>query len=175
MAVTEIDLKTLAATNRASRQALQEYQERAGGLGRQHHLTLAGLAGGLGGLCLAWGLAQALQLPALVLSILLCACGVIIAVLLQMHSLRGHRATMLEQNREQLQEVLARIRTLPKSTPQDIRDEMWALVRHLNEQAFAWRTELPSERIEAVLQQQQQEDLPAWADPRVRMLQPRAA
>jgi hypothetical protein len=94
--------------------------------------TLFGCLGGFGGLTSAYIislLASAASLP--VLGVLLTGTGILVGVLGHRGRRRFALERRIEENRIAADEILDRIKSLPKNTPQQVRDDLWLAYRSL--------------------------------------------
>lgn len=132
MKVTDFDLKTLVIANRNASAALQVLNRRAYDMEQHSDAYLNGLLGGICGVVMAYLLALLLPVPFAGLSVVGAASGIGLA----MYWHYQHRAqridTQIAANKLSAEEILARIRSLPKNAPEEIREELWLMYRELN-------------------------------------------
>lgn len=140
MKVTDFDLKTLALANRNSANALISLQRADHANRARAKINLTAAVGGLLGLAAGYVLSISFKLPLGVCSFL--GCATMLALTLALTHIRGRGSfeKRLEENKAAMQEVLARIRALPKNAPPEVRDELWQIYRALN-------VELPGNKL----------------------------
>ena len=140
MKVTDFDLKTLALANRNSANSLINLQRADNANRARAKLNLTAAIGGVLGLGAGYLLSMTFQLPLGVCSFLGCAAMLALTLALCHVRGRGSFEKRLEENKAAMQEVLARIRALPKNAPAEVRDELWQIYRALN-------VELPGNKL----------------------------
>lgn len=131
MKVTDFDLKNLAIANRNGAQILSQLQRALQQGDAQLQWMWCGLSGGLLGLLAAYVLGQFVPQIALA-GLFFTAAGIVFGLIIQRRAKPDAFASRLEENKLAAQELLVRIRSLPKSAPPDIREELWLMYRELN-------------------------------------------
>ena len=130
--VTDFDLKTLALANRNSGTALLNLKRAQARNAVRGKASLYGGLGGALGICLAYGLKLWLQWALLTSAIGCCLAGIVLGLALYHLARRNNFEAKMEENKVAMQEVLARIRGLPKNAPAEVREELWQIYRSLN-------------------------------------------
>jgi hypothetical protein len=132
---TQIALKELySATQEASR-ALAIMSRSATRLSVQNTSTLYGVSGGFVGTGVAYGLSLALPVSLPIVAFIVTGFGVVGGVLFYRGWRRVDVESRLDENRLATEEILSRIKKLPKDAPQRVRDEMWRTYEALNSTA----------------------------------------
>ena len=101
-------------------------------LGQQGTQTLYGVVGGILGLAATYLCAQLWAISVPVVGVLLCSLGIAAGILLFRGRGRLEFDQRLEQNRVAADEVLRRIKNLPRNTPQIVSAQMWETYARLN-------------------------------------------
>lgn len=129
------ELKVLLATTKESSRTLSELIRTASKASAQSSSTLVGVVGGLIGTAGAYGLTFAAPVSLAVLGPVFTGLGIVVAILLSRGRSRLEFEKKLEENRIAADEIMSRIKALPRNTPQDVRDELWATYKTLNSMA----------------------------------------
>jgi len=122
----------LQAVATQTSKVLERFSATAERLSLKNSSTLFGCFGGLFGLLLAYG--TNIVWPGgsfTVLSVLFSGIGIVGGVLFHRGNRRFRLERRVEENRLAVQEVLERIKSLPKNTPNEVRDELWSAYRLL--------------------------------------------
>jgi hypothetical protein len=95
--------------------------------------------------------------------------GIVVAILLNRGGSRLQFERKLEENRIAAEEIMSRIKALPRNAPPDVRDELWSTYRTLNSMATASRgmQSLPSPKLPVAVigaPSQQTQKLPSPTD-----------
>ena len=132
MKLADSAARSLEATTRQAAKALTELSRTASRLSTQNTSTLCGVAGGFIGMSVAYGLSLTFPISLPVAAFLLCGVGVSGGVL----AYRGSRGVDIEKrldlNRMAVDEVLDRIKKLPKDAPPEVRKQLWDTYQSLN-------------------------------------------
>jgi len=126
-------LTTLRTTASQTTKVLDRFSSSAERLSLKNSSTLIGCLGGLLGLLIAYVVclvSAAVSFP--VLSVLLSSIGIVGGVLLHRGPRRYQLERRMEENRLASQEVLDRIKALPKNTPAEVKNDLWFSYRSLN-------------------------------------------
>jgi hypothetical protein len=122
---TALATERLETTSQQTAKFLERVTGSSERVGRQSSITLVGAAGGALGALSAVGLAHIAGISLALLGGPLSALGILTGVLL----CRGTRRIKLErriaENRMAADEILDRIKALPKNAPPEIRDGLW--------------------------------------------------
>ncbi|MGH9843462.1 MAG: hypothetical protein ACREEM_32390 [Blastocatellia bacterium] len=110
---------------------LERFSSTSERLSAKSSSTLFGCLGGLGGITSAYliSIFATVSLPAL--GVLLASTGLISGVLLHRGRRRFALERRIEENRLAANEILSRLKSLPKSTPPEVREELWLAYRSL--------------------------------------------
>lgn len=130
----EIDraLNGLRNASKHTTDLLRRLSDSSEKLGRKNSSTLFGTLGGLLGASAGTALAYATGFSLIALSTPLTGVGIVAGILIY----RGPRRIRLEkriaENRIACDEILSRIKSLPKNAPEEVRHELWNTYRQLN-------------------------------------------
>lgn len=124
--------RSLTATTKQASRALTELSRSASRLSTQNTSTLFGVAGGFLGMSIAYALSLSFPVSLPVVAFLLAGVGVSGGVL----AYRGSRGVDVEKkldlNRMAVDEILDRIKKLPKDAPPEVRKQLWITYQSLN-------------------------------------------
>lgn len=126
------NVKSLIATTKESSRTLAELTRAASKASAQSSSTLVGVVGGLVGMAAAYGLTTVAPASLAVVGPMFSAFGIVFAILINRGRSRLEFERKLEENRFAADEIMGRIKALPRNTPQDVRDELWATYKTLN-------------------------------------------
>lgn len=125
-------LNILKKASKHSSELLQRLSNTSEKLGRKNSSTLFGTFGGLLGAGVGTALSYATGISLLALSTSLTGLGIVAAILIY----RGPRRIILEkeiaENRIACDEILSRIKNLPRNAPEEVKQELWNTYRQLN-------------------------------------------
>lgn len=143
------ELERLIATTREGSRTLSELIRVASKASVQSSSTLIGICGGFVGIAAAYALTFVAPVPFAVLSPICSGFGIAFAILLNRGGSRLQFERKLEENRIAADEIMDRIKALPRNAPKDVRDELWSTYRTLNSMATASRgmQSLPSSNL----------------------------
>jgi hypothetical protein len=117
--------RELGAATRQATRVLDTLSTSATILSNQSTSTLFGVLGGLLGIGAAYGLSIALPISLAAAGVILTALGLVGGVLSSRGRNRQNVEIRLDENRMAADEILRRIKQLPKSTPEHVRNGMW--------------------------------------------------
>ncbi len=132
MKVTDFDLKTLALANRNSANALANFKRADSVNARRSKINLSAACAGWLGMGAGYAVGLSLHLPVSVCSALGCVAMLGLSLVLARAQSSSSFEARMEENKAAMQEVLARIRALPKNAPSEVREELWQIYRSLN-------------------------------------------
>ncbi len=127
--------KSLVTTTKEGSRALGELIRASAKASAQSTSTLMGAVGGFVGMAVAYGLTFAAPISLPIVGPICSGVGIVLAILIHRGKARMVFERKLEQNRIAADEILARIKALPRSTPQHVRDELWNTYKTLNSMA----------------------------------------
>lgn len=127
-----VSINALIATTKESSRTLGELNRAASKASAQSSSTLVGVVGGLVGMAAAYGLTFVAPVSLVVVGPICTSLGIVVAILLNRGRSRLDFEMNLEENRIAAEEIMGRIRALPRNAPQDVRDELWATYKTLN-------------------------------------------
>jgi hypothetical protein len=125
-------VQSLAATTKQVTKALSELSRSASRLSSQSTSTLCGVAGGFIGMSAAYGLSLAFPISLPIVAFLLAGVGVSGGVLTYRLNRGVDVEVRLDINRLAVDEVLDRIKKLPKDAPPEVRKQLWETYQALN-------------------------------------------
>lgn len=125
-------IKSLVATTKESSRVLGELIRAAAKASEQSTSTLAGTGGGLIGIAVAYCMTFVAPVFLPVFAPICAGIGIVSAILWTRGATRFSFDRKLEQNRLAAEEILGRIKALPRNAPQSARDELWLTYNSLN-------------------------------------------
>jgi hypothetical protein len=132
MSAYDRSLQVLAASTRQVTKAMAEFTRSSSRLSLQNTSTLFGVAGGFVGLTVAYVLSLSFPVSLIIVAFLLSALGISGGVLLY-RLVRGIDVERrLDLNRMAVDEVLDRIKSLPRNAPDPVREQLWVTYQALN-------------------------------------------
>jgi hypothetical protein len=137
---TQIALKELSSATQEASRALAVMSRSAARLSVQNTSTLYGVSGGFVGTGVAYGLSLSVPVSLPIVAFIVTGFGVVGGVLFYRGWRRVDVENRLDENRLATEEILSRIKKLPKDAPQRVRDEMWRTYEMLNSTAQFRRT-----------------------------------
>jgi hypothetical protein len=129
--LTAVVKEMSAATQQATR-ALAAMSRSAARLSAQSTSTLYGVTGGFLGTGGAYALSLAFPVSLAAVGFILTGLGIVGGVLFYRGRRRIDIETRLDENRLASDEILRRIKLLPRDTPPHVREEMWLTYQALN-------------------------------------------
>ena len=132
MTLLDSATRSLAATTKQASNALTELSRSASRLSSQNTSTLYGVAGGFVGMSIAYGVSIVLPLSLPIVAFLLAGLGVCGGVLTYRRGRGVDIEKRLDLNRMAADEVLDRIRKLPRDAPPEVRKQLWDTYQSLN-------------------------------------------
>lgn len=133
MQTKQSDLKALVGTSRESSRLFGELNRAAAKASAQSSSTLIGVVGGLIGMATAYVLSFVTPGSSVeVLAAIFTGLGIVGGVLIYRGGTRLNFEKRLEENRIAAEEIMSRIKALPRNTPPAVRDELWATYQMLN-------------------------------------------
>lgn len=118
-------IRQLSAARKNAAHTLEELSKLAGRMSKQDSSTLFGVSGGLLGVTSAYFLSIGLPVALSIAGPLMTSLGIVAGILIY----RGRRGIAiekrLEENRIAAEEILRRIRQLPKNAPKEIARDLW--------------------------------------------------
>jgi hypothetical protein len=127
--------KSLVTTTREGARALSELIRASAKASAQSTSTLMGVVGGFVGMAVAYALTFAAPISLPIVGPICTGLGIVLAILLHRGKGRMVFEQKLDQNRIAADEILARIKALPKNAPPPVRDELWNTYKTLNSMA----------------------------------------
>jgi hypothetical protein len=128
----ETAIGELRRVARAAEDFLANLSSSADRMGKKNSSNLFGVCGGLVGSLSGIGLAHLVGLSLFVATTPLTGLGIVAGILLY----RGRKRILIEkridENRLAIEEILRRIRELPKNAPERVRDGLWRTYEELN-------------------------------------------
>jgi hypothetical protein len=132
MSKIQTALKEMKAATQDASRVLSAMTRSASRLSAQNTSTLYGVIGGFFGIGIAYALSLAFPVSLSVGAIILMGFGIVGGVLFYRGLPRVGLDTRLDENRFAAEEMLRRIKQLPRHVPQHVRDEMWMTYKMLN-------------------------------------------
>lgn len=127
--------KSLVTTTREGSRALSELIRASAKASAQSTSTLMGVVGGFIGMAFAYGLTFLAPIALPIVGPICSGLGIVLAILIHRGKSRMIFERKLDQNRIAADEIMARIKALPKNAPQHVRDELWNTYKTLNSMA----------------------------------------
>lgn len=128
-------VKSLVTTTKEGSRALGELIRASAKASAQSTSTLMGVVGGFVGMAVAYGLTFAAPISLTIVGPIFSGLGIVLAILIHRGKARMVFERKLDQNRIATDEILARIKALPRNAPQHVRDELWNTYKTLNSMA----------------------------------------
>jgi len=125
-------IKSLVATTKESSRVLGELIRAAAKASEQSTSTLAGAGGGLVGIAVSYCLTFLVPVSLPLIAPIGAGIGIVGAILWTRGAARFAFDRKLDQNRIAAEEILGRIKSLPRNAPQSARDELWLTYNALN-------------------------------------------
>jgi hypothetical protein len=126
------EIKEMSTATQRANNAIAAMSRSASRLSSLNTSTLYGTAGGFLGMGIAYILSLAFPISLTAVSIILTSLGVVGGILFYRGLKRVDLEGWIESNRLAADEILRRIKQLPKDAPQQTRDEMWLTYQALN-------------------------------------------
>jgi hypothetical protein len=133
----DVAMRSLEAAIENTARTLSMLTRAASRLAQQGTQTLYGVVGGIIGLAATYVFAHLWEISVPVAGTLLCSLGIVAGILLFRGAGRIEFDQRLEQNRIAADEVLRRIKNLPRNTPPAVFRQMWDTYARLNSVEFA--------------------------------------
>lgn len=124
--------KTLVATTKEGSRTLSELIRASAKASAQSTSTLMGVVGGFVGMAVAYSLTFAAPISLPIVGPICSGLGIVLAILVHRGKSRIVFERKLEQNRIAAEEIMGRIKSLPRNAPQHVRDELWDTYKALN-------------------------------------------
>ncbi len=128
----DAELRSLVAVNKEATHILASIIRSSNTASKQSSSTLIGTLGGFIGMGVSYALTLIAPISLPVVSVFLTGLGIIIALLVHRGPRRLNFEMRLEENRILTEEILSRIKNLPRNAPQEVKDELWHTYQTLN-------------------------------------------
>ena len=128
----QASLHELQTVSSQTSKVLASLSSASGQMSRKNSETLIGTLGGLLGMSGAYAVTVVMSTASLpIVGVLMTATGVLAGILCHRGARRIRLERRIAENRIASEEILDRIKQLPKNAPQDVRDSLWLTYRSL--------------------------------------------